>query len=409
MTVFKTNTTGPFIQESEFDTAVDVVVHQPNLEMEFGGFHPSGYLFEKPVNREETLLHHSQFVSTLRRFNCNVHLVSNVILTAICDKEKRPLVEDLACELLTYELSSGFDQDMLNEDQKYLLTDDYKKTVISGMSSAQLLRLILLRPTVYLKPSPKNTPLIADYTKTDPLANLVFCRDQQMTTAAGLVMSRMGSQQRRDEVRVMKFVLEQLGINIIGAIPEPETGEGGDFIPFSKEISMIGVGLRTTEGAGKYMMDNDLFGTRYVALVHDRFDCNQDRLHLDCVFNTINENLCLLHEDLIPDDSTIRREVDLYEKKDDKYELIEKDIHFARYLESLGLEIIPVPSDWQLNYACNHINLGKERLVTIHEGIAEVIRNHPKFSGIVEYVQFSGITSMYGGAHCATQVIRRKI
>eukprot|EP00792_Barthelona_sp_PAP020_P006246 TRINITY_DN2944_c0_g1_i2.p1 TRINITY_DN2944_c0_g1~~TRINITY_DN2944_c0_g1_i2.p1 ORF type:complete len:406 (+),score=99.34 TRINITY_DN2944_c0_g1_i2:50-1267(+) len=398
-----------FIQQSEFDVASDIVLHQPNLEIEFGGFHPSGNLFEKPVNCEETLLDHTRFVSTLRKFDCNVHLVSNIILKAIHDRNRRPLVEDLACELLTYELCTGFDGDTLNENQKYLLTDEYKKISISGMSSAQLLRLILLRPTVFLKPSSNNTPLIADFTKTNPLANLVFCRDQQMTTAVGVIMSRMGSEQRRDEVRVMKFVLEQLGINIIGAIPEPETGEGGDFIPFSKEISMIGVGLRTTEGAGKYMMDNDLFGTRYVALVHDRFDCNQDRLHLDCVFNTINENLCLLHEDLIPDDSTIRREVDLYEKKDDKYELIEKDIHFARYLESLGLEIIPVPSDWQLNYACNHINLGKERLVTIHEGIAEVIRNHPKFSGIVEYVQFSGITSMYGGAHCATQVIRRKI
>jgi arginine deiminase len=56
--------------------------------------------------------------------------------------------------------------------------------------------------------------------------NLIFTRDQQITTKSGLVLGRLCSPQRDGEVAVMKFVFDKLGVPIIGQIEEPGTLEG---------------------------------------------------------------------------------------------------------------------------------------------------------------------------------------
>ena len=44
-----------------------------------------------------------------------------------------------------------------------------------------------------------------------PLSNLVYTRDQQITTCKGIVMGRLRSPQRNLEVSLMKFCLQKLG------------------------------------------------------------------------------------------------------------------------------------------------------------------------------------------------------
>ena len=45
----------------------------------------------------------------------------------------------------------------------------------------------------------------------EPLSNLVYTRDQQITTCKGIVMGRLRSPQRNLEVSLMKFCLQKLG------------------------------------------------------------------------------------------------------------------------------------------------------------------------------------------------------
>ena len=66
-------------------------------------------------------------------------------------------------------------------------------------------------PTGPLTLSPRvRAGLTATYT-FQPLSNLVYTRDQQITTCKGIVMGRLRSPQRNLEVTLMKFCLQKLG------------------------------------------------------------------------------------------------------------------------------------------------------------------------------------------------------
>lgn len=49
------------------------------------------------------------------------------------------------------------------------------------MSTTQLIDTVMINPTVSLQPSYRDTGLTASYT-FEPLSNLVYTRDQQVTT-----------------------------------------------------------------------------------------------------------------------------------------------------------------------------------------------------------------------------------
>ena len=224
------------------------------------------------------------------------------------------------------------------------------------------------------------------------------------------------------------------------AVAMPMTGE---------ELCFVGVGLRSNMEAVNYIMEQDLFGTHRVAVVYDRFDHNQDRMHLDCVFNILGRKVCLMFEGVIGNDSPIKRlgpsvraarptsrppsdvrvvllpvisralalangsTVDEYEQEyvDGRlvYRRVRTDIEFAQYMSELGWAIIPINKDQQLAYGCNVLNLGDGNIVSVHEPTARVIAQNEAFRGRIRAIPFSSITHMYGAVHCATQVVRRRM
>ena len=62
-----------------------------------------------------------------------------------------------------------------------------------------------------------------------------------------------------------------------GAVRAPGYLEGGDFCPASVDLCFVGVGLRSNMIAVQQLMDEDLFGSRRVAVVRDDFEQNQVR------------------------------------------------------------------------------------------------------------------------------------
>lgn len=72
-----------------------------------------------------------------------------------------------------------------------------------------------------------------------------------------------------------------------------------------------------------------------------------------------------------------------------------------------GFTIIPIKAEHQLAYACNVLNLGKGRIISVHAPSAREIVKHEGFTGDVQVIDFSSVTSMYGSVHCASQVVRR--
>ena len=78
------------------------------------------------------------------------------------------------------------------------------------MSLEQLIDTIMIHPSVTLSQSGRDTGFISTYS-FQPLANLVYMRDQQITTAKGIVLGSLRSHQRQREVDLMDFVFHKLG------------------------------------------------------------------------------------------------------------------------------------------------------------------------------------------------------
>jgi hypothetical protein len=69
--------------------------------------------------------------------------------------------------------------DDLAVEDRFYLSDGYKRSVLEHMSLPQLLDTLLIHPTVYVSPSYRDTGLTASYS-FKPLSNLVYTRDQQV-------------------------------------------------------------------------------------------------------------------------------------------------------------------------------------------------------------------------------------
>jgi N-dimethylarginine dimethylaminohydrolase len=139
-------------------------------------------------------------------------------------------------------------------------------------------------------------------------------------------------------------------------------------------------------------------------------------------------------------------------------------MELAAYMRGEGYNIIPITAEHQLAYACNVLNLGGSRIISVHRPSARQIARSQYFrvgagvkfvlflfvastrpkhmfmlecsvkaltvihtegrsalarhtegrctaglraQGEVRVIDFSSITSMYGSVHCASQVVRR--
>jgi arginine deiminase len=390
-------------QGHENEEASFVIMHRPDFSVFIANLHPCGALFEVPVNLKEAKEAHKGFEQLLKTQGLEVKLVKDILLQ---DCETNPSarkdLEDLAFKHLHYVWSSK-GQPM---EASGFSGDEYKRKVIEAMDSRSLVNMILCNPTVVLKQAKKHTPVSAKYTFS-PLGNLVFTRDQQICTVKGIVLANLRPHQRRAETEVMKLCFKKLGVPIIGEIPDPLTLEGGDFLPAGHRLCFIGAGPRTNEGGVAYMLEQQMFGTKHVAVVRDIFDRRQQRMHLDTIFNIASDNCVLLLETVIGRDSLTRRLVNEYTLKNGKYVLTQTCVEFSEYLQQQGFHVLKVSEEYQLGYAINFINLGGGQLVTAHEGTKQLLEACPYFKGNVLFIPYRGVTTMYGGPHCSTQVFRK--
>ena len=68
---------------------------------------------------------------------------------------------------------------------------------------------------------------------------------------------------------------------------------------------------------------------------------------------------------------------------------------------------LPVCPRAAQEYGCNILNLGNERVISVHMETARQIVQSPYFTGDVQCIDYSPITSMYGAVHCSSQVVKR--
>jgi N-dimethylarginine dimethylaminohydrolase len=56
-------------------------------------------------------------------------------------------------------------------------------------------------------------------------------------------------------------------------------------------------------------------------------------------------------------------------------------VEFSAYIAGEGYAIIPISHDHQLAYACNVLNLGAGRIISVHAASARQVVQHPAFKG----------------------------
>ncbi len=401
---------------AEWDRPTDVLMHTPGDELFAGVIHPEAALFERAFDVAGAAAEHRAYIKLLRKHGARVYTVVGTLLAGTMDARGRAVpgpaldaLRQFAGEFLTVDASALGTQAQAEQTA-------YTQTSLARLHPRELVSIIVQCPTVRLRPSlVPNTRYVASY-EIAPLMNLYFCRDQQITTARGVVIGRMNSEQRRVETKVMGFVLRKLGVQPIYEVTGEGRLEGGDFLPCG-DTALIGQGLRTNAEGVRQLLEQCVFGVPRVAVVKDPWQ-NQDQMHLDTYFNLLDATRAVLVEERMdvrdrsgaivkPARPDRRCTVDVYSLEGGKYRRTAADVDFQGFLErELGLRLIPVSAADQLKYAINFLCVGRGRIL----GVAGASQQYlASLKGTqATWMDFANLTGGYGAAHCCTQVLHRE-
>ena len=388
----------PSYPKAEWHPAKVILMHTPGEELFDGVIHPSAGLFEHYFDVQSAAREHQGYMSKLERNGIKVYRVTDILEHLDTDT-----LRNLASQTLVYDVSQ------VNPADTASCGEAYRQQTLRQMTRADLIRCILLQPTVKLRSVDNNTNLEADYLHHS-LMNLYFTRDQSITTPRGHIICRMNSSQRMPETRIIRSCYYYLGLKPILEITGDGRLEGGDYIP-AGNVAFIGRGMRTNQKAIEQIMNADAFGHDTVAVAVDHKHW-QMQMHLDTYFNIIDHNLCTLVTSRLnakpgePEHVT----VDLYVRKPGtkKYRLAKHDVPFVDYLKERGFTIIPINESDELHYANNYLTIGPRHIMMVNGQSAELASNLKQHGVNVEWVPLESLIDGYGAAHCMTQVMQRE-
>lgn len=383
--------------QAEWSKAGDILMHTPGQELFNGVIHPMAGLFEDYFDVDKAAAEHNGYIEMLKKNGIRVHRVSDILMQVDIEK-----LRALASKLLIYDISS-----IPNESEVF--TEEYHEDVISKMSRQDLIRCILLQPTVKLFRSYNNTGYEAQYIQ-NPLMNLYFTRDQSITTPRGHIICNMNSSQRAPETEITSLCYEYLGLKPIFRVEGDGRLEGGDYIP-AGNISLIGCGMRTNDEGIRQLLEADAFGHDTVVVVRDHKHW-QMQMHLDTHFNIIDHNLCTMVRSRFaaqPGDPEFNT-CDIWARKPGtlEYSLWKQDQPFVEYIKSRGFQIIPIDYDDEMHYANNFLTIAPRHIMAVGGQSDELQKRFSDAGVTVEWIPLDNLIQGYGAAHCMTQVLQRE-
>lgn len=384
--------------QAEWDKATTILMHTPGIELFDGVVHPTAGLFEHYFNVDSAAAEHRHYIDMLRANDIQVITVDSIL-----QQMDITVLRSLAEQVLTYDVSA------LSEDDAEEVGENYRQQTLLAMSRADLIRCLLLQPTIRLRKTELNTGYEAVY-EHNSLMNLYFTRDQSISTPKGQVICKMNSTQRTPETRIIRACYEALGIEPIYEIEGEGRMEGGDYIP-AGTVSFIGCGMRTNQTAIDQMLANDVFGhdTVIVAKQHCRW---QLEMHLDTYFNIIDKDLCTMvaRRKDAPAGDPYYISADIYVRApgEHNYRLQTQDYSFVELLQERGFTIIPIEEEDELHYANNYLTIAPRHIMAVggqSKTLQDVFKAH---NVMVEWIPLEQLICGYGAAHCMTQVMQRR-
>ena len=177
----------------------------------------------------------------------------------------------------------------------------------------------------------------------------------------------------------------------------------------------------------KYLMKNDLLGTRYMGICLDENDLDQQRMHLDTYFNILNDNNALVidFDDVKKQENknkNLDRKVYYYDNDKDakeiasdrediknkvgEYKLIKIYDSFYKFLDDMKFHYIKITHQEQKEYMINFLNIGNNTVISVNKDLEKKLKDNGIDIINVKYFNCQPILNMYGGMHCMTQVSR---
>ena len=382
--------------QAEWSEAREILMHTPGPELFNGVIHPSAGLFEHYFDVEKAAAEHRGYIRLLEKNGIRVYTVEEILKETGIDT-----LRVLASKVLRYDISA-----IPGEDAE--ASELYREQTIREMSRGDLIRCILLQPTVKLSRTDNNTGYEAQYIQ-NPLMNLYFTRDQSITTPRGHIICRMNSSQRAPETDIIEVCYYHMGVRPILRIEGEGRLEGGDYFP-AGTISLIGCGMRTNREGIRQVMEADAFGHDTVVVVRDH-KFWQMQMHLDTYFNIIDRELCTMVRSRLeampgePEYVTC----DIYARAagEKEYRLITEDMPFVGFLRERGMQIIPIDREDEMHYANNYLTIAPRHIMAVG-GQSAALQQRLRDAGVkVEWVPLESLIDGYGAAHCMTQVMNR--
>jgi len=416
-----------FTQLSESTPAKTIIVHVSKMESFICSLNPAASLYEDVTDEDEI----RKCFKSLKDYLKTVGIKLITVEEALLIKENSDELMKLAKNSLNYERETKIEEKKEEDNKRKrkssfddycnYSSEEYKEKVLKKFTKKNLINIILTRPTMKLKHIETDTFIESTSITFCPLGNLVFCRDQQITTQKGVVIGRSRTSQRKYEHILMKQVFKNLKVDIIGEVKEGYL-EGGDFFVARENLSMLGFGFRSDIIGANYLMEKDLLGTRYMALCYDEDDKDQQRMHLDTYFNILNDNNALVidfdevgnHEnkkvdrrvyyfDNNKDAKEINSDRDMIKNKIGEYKLVKIYDSFYTFLDDMKFNYIKITHQEQKEYMINFLNIGNNTVISVNKDLEKKVKD----LGItVKYFNCQPILNMYGGMHCMTQVSR---
>ena len=382
--------------QAEWSEAGDILMHTPGAELFNGVIHPSAGLFEHYFDVEQAAAEHRGYIRLLEKNGIRVYTVEEILKETGIDT-----LRVLASKVLRYDISA-----IPGEDAE--ASEAYRLQTIEAMSRGDLIRCILLQPTVKLSRTDNNTGYEAQYIQ-NPLMNLYFTRDQSITTPRGHIICKMNSSQRAPETEIIEVCYHHLGVDPVLRIEGEGRLEGGDYLP-AGTISLIGCGMRTNREGIRQVMEADAFGHDTVVVVRDH-KFWQMQMHLDTYFNIIDRDLCTMVRSRLEAQPGEPEYVtcDIYARAEgeQEYRLIKEDMPFVALLRERGMQIIPIDPEDEMHYANNFLTIAPRHIMAVG-GQSEALQQHLAKAGVtVEWVPLESLIDGYGAAHCMTQVLKR--
>ena len=184
--------------QAEWTEAGEILMHTPGQELFDGIIHPSAGLFEDYFDVDSAAAEHRGYIRMLEANGISVHTVAGILNEVGLDS-----LRALAVRSLRYDISAMPEADSA-------ATEAYRLATVAKMSRADLIRCVMLRPSVVLQATDNNTGYEAQYLHA-PLMNLYFTRDQSITTPRGHIICNMNSSQRSVETDVIELCYSHLG------------------------------------------------------------------------------------------------------------------------------------------------------------------------------------------------------